>query len=71
FIDLLCLQTDKYYKIAPFALFVKVIPLIINDLFMMFVDLKDLRPYDLGYFRARLRSKLTRQWTKVSYLTPQ
>ncbi|RLV58028.1 hypothetical protein D5018_19365 [Parashewanella curva] len=51
------MQTDKYYKIAPFALFVKVIPLIINDLFMMFVDLKDLHPkqiprFDKGTFKC-------------------
>ncbi|MCL1079891.1 hypothetical protein L2734_17280, partial [Parashewanella spongiae] len=39
--------TDKYYKIAPFAPFIKPIQLIINDLFMVFVDQKDLHPITL------------------------
>ncbi|RJY02439.1 hypothetical protein D5R81_19235 [Parashewanella spongiae] len=38
------METDKYYKIAPFAPFIKPIQLIINDLFMVFVDQKDLHP---------------------------
>ncbi len=54
--DLLFVGIHKYYEIAPFVQNNNPITLIINDLFIIFVDLKDLHP---NYLDAQQQTQIS------------
>ncbi len=54
--DLLSVLIHKYYKIAPFVQNNNPITLIINDLFIIFVDLKDPHPNDF-HLKSKVKTK--------------